>query len=76
VRLLLPQFFYTNYCINNNDTVILQNLSDGTLTNKSIKRNLRQHKHNRAVSKSIYKIQIFNAVLLDHAEVTKITAKS
>jgi len=31
---------------------------------------------NTALSKSIYKIELFGALLLDHAEVTKITAKS
>lgn len=31
---------------------------------------------NRALSKSIYKIELFGAMLLDHAEITKITAKS
>lgn len=31
---------------------------------------------NGALSKSIYKIELFGALLLDHAEVTKITAKS
>jgi hypothetical protein len=30
----------------------------------------------RALSKSIYKIELFGALLLDHAEITKITAKS